>query len=142
MANNKHEDCLEKAAKARDRYDYQNSKETFISIAKYWTLELQEKGLLAAGREITPKDAIDLLLQFKKARANHGYNPADTQADIAGYAAWGAEFLDNIETVEIDSLCKYCNNYLPDEKYKCFKCLSTPKLDNCTQFSETTDLLE
>lgn len=60
-------------------------------IAAFWTVWLQERGLLPKGRALTAHDAAMMLVLLKSARTLEGEHNADDYRDMAGYAALAGE---------------------------------------------------
>jgi hypothetical protein len=80
--------CLDaaRAAVTERADDYGRPEALFARIAMRWSLTLS--GKLSAA--LTPREVALLMLDMKVERAIAGKSP-DTWADIAGYAACGAE---------------------------------------------------
>jgi hypothetical protein len=63
------------------RVDYGPVEESFIDIAKRWTVELGSK----LNEPLTPFDVVHLMAQMKLSRAKNGFH-RDSYVDICGYA--------------------------------------------------------
>lgn len=71
------------ATTAERRREYGPAADEFRKLAARWSLTL--------GREVTPQQAVLLLIDLKVLRAARDSDHADSVVDIAGYAACLAE---------------------------------------------------
>jgi hypothetical protein len=60
-------------------------------VAAFWTVWLQERGLLARDMKLTAHDAAMMLGLLKAARTLEGQHNLDDARDMAGYAAVAGE---------------------------------------------------